>query len=374
MTSHPLSRRPYTTTYALVSSIMQAPPLSPNKKPLCLLWESQSEQRPRIIFPQVREERWNVERGAGGKTGSSAGSGPAKCGVANVTLIDRGGEGEAKGGPASSPPPVLHLCLEGRLRAVYQNLSVFRTTSHGSDVIIGVIPTTIIITTPRYTIKLLKRLKKTREGGGKDGLIFSTIVVILCFGFESCVSPNYLVFNDVLLTYRQSHVTKRTKNLSREFYETTSRFTKSEVQTTPKTTSSTTLHWIHVHRGHTCSTTHHRHRASGELVSGLCYERGLYTPFILKEIRHPTRLTAHQASLEILLVVLYLEILANTGSTGSPGADVWRRSLMTLVEKKTTLATPNMDSNPDLSINNSIIYCKSDALEPGGPRSRSNEN
>nr|CAD7394754.1 unnamed protein product [Timema cristinae] len=63
----------------------------------------------------------------------------------------------------------------------------------------------------------------------------------------------------------------------------------------------------------------------------VCYGRGVYTPFTLKEIRHPTRLTARQASLEILLVVLYLEILANTGSTGPPGADVWRRSLMTLV-------------------------------------------
>nr|CAD7400283.1 unnamed protein product [Timema poppensis] len=245
-----------------------------------------------------------------------------------------------RGGPAPSPPPVLYLCLEGRLRAVYQNLSVFRTTSHGSDVILGIIPTNITIiivitTPPRYTSN-----KKNSRGWGER-------TVILCSGFESCVSSNYPVFNDVLLTYRQSHVTKRTKNLSREFYETTSRFTKSEVQTTPKTTSSTTLHWIHVHRGHTCSTTRHRHRASGELVSGLCYGRGVYTPFTLKglldnpllphvsqsrrEIRHPTRLTARQASLEILLVVLYLEILANTGSTGPPGADVWRRSLMTLV-------------------------------------------
>nr|CAD7570553.1 unnamed protein product [Timema californicum] len=85
------------------------------------------------------------------------------------------------------------------------------------------------------------------------------------------------------------------------------------------------------------------------------------------EIRHPTRLTARQASLEILLVVLYLEILANTGSTGPPGADVWRRSLMTLVEKKTNLSTPNLDSNPDPSINNSIIYCKSDALDHARP-------
>nr|CAD7437939.1 unnamed protein product [Timema bartmani] len=176
----------------------------------------------------------------------------AKCGVANVTLIDRGGEGEAKGGPASSPPSL----------------------SRG--------------TTP------------------------------------SCLPELVSVSDDVT---RPRYRPPRRPPLQ------------------PPSTGSMSIEDTHA-APHITDT----------------------------EIRHPTRLTARQASLEILLVILYLEILANTGSTGSPGADVWRRSLMTLVEKKTTLATPNMDSNPDLSINNSIIYCKSDALEPGGPRSRSNEN